>query len=274
MRSPFPGMDPYIEVTNLWEDFHTDLIGEIKRSLSDVLPDRYVVRAGERSYLALAYLDDEEEKKRPFLPDVAVATRRGSARTARKPKGSARAAAVQSEPGPVMMRALVKEEYREPFLEIRQVEPEHKLVTGIEVLSPSNKRPSTKGWRLYYRKRLAYLSGYANFVEIDLLRRGRRMPMVSAWPDSPYYLLVCRKKQAPRCAVYPAYFTKPLPPLPIPLAPPDPDITLDLQPLIEAIYLRSRYERDIDYRRPLQPPLSPADQAWLEERLRQAGAPS
>ena len=50
----------------------------------------------------------------------------------------------------------------------------------------------------HHRKRLAFLSGYANFVEIDLLRRGRRMPMVSPWPDSPYYLLVCRKKRAPR----------------------------------------------------------------------------
>ena len=167
------------------------------------------------------------------------------------------------------MRALVKAEYREPFLEIRQVEPEHKLITGIEVLSPSNKRANTKGWWLYHRKRLAYLSGYANLVEIDLLRRGRRMPMASAWPDSPYYLLVCRKKQASRCSVWPAFFTEPLPAIPIPLAPPDADLSLDLQPFVEAIYARSRYERDIDYRRPLYPPLRTAEAAWLEERLRQ-----
>jgi hypothetical protein len=260
-------MDPYIEVSHLWEDFHTNLITEIQRSLSEVLPDRYVVRAGERSYVALADLDDEEEK-RSFLPDVAVASKRGSAKTARKPRKSARAAAVETTPGPVMMRALVKEEYREAFLEIRQVDPERKLVTGIEVLSPSNKRPGTKGWRLYYRKRVAFLSGYANFVEFDLLRRGRRMPMVSPWPNSPYYLLVCRKKQAPRCSVWPASFAEPLPPIPIPLAPPDPDISLDLQPFITSIYTRSRYHSDIDYRELLRPPLSPDEQAWLEERLR------
>jgi hypothetical protein len=59
-------------------------------------------------------------------------------------------------------------------------------VTGIEILSPSNKRPHTKDWRLYNRKRLAYLSGHASFVEIDPLRRGRRMPVVSAGPDCPY----------------------------------------------------------------------------------------
>jgi len=172
------------------------------------------------------------------------------------------------------MRALVKAEYREPYLEIRQVDPEHKLITGIEILSPSNKRPNTKGWRLYYRKRLAYLSGHANLVEIDLLRQGRRMPMASAWPDSPYYLLVCRKNRASRCAVWPATFTEPLPSLPIPLAPPDADISLDIQPFVEAIYARSRYERDIDYRRPLYPPLTTAEAAWLEERLRQWQPPT
>src|SRR5437870_11823594 len=95
MESPFPGMDPYIEVSHLWEDFHTNLIGEIYRALSDVLPDRYVVRAGERSYVALTCADDDEDQ-RSFLPDVTVATSRGS-----------------SKSGPLMMEALVKAEYRE-----------------------------------------------------------------------------------------------------------------------------------------------------------------
>jgi hypothetical protein len=85
---------------------------------------------------------------------------------------------------------------------------------------------------------------------------------------SPYYLLACRKNQSSRCSVWPAFFTEPLPEIPIPLAPPDADIRLNLQPFVEAIYARSRYARDIDYRRPLQPPLSPSEQAWLEERLR------
>jgi len=259
-------MDPYIEESGLWEDFHQDLISEIKRSLANRLPQRYVIRAGERSYVGLSL--DETDEQGTFLPDVAVATRSGSGRAARKTEKTAHAAAVPSESGAVLMRALVKAEYREAFLEIRQVDPEHKLVTGIEVLSPSNKRPATKGWRLYNRKRLAFLSGYANLVEIDLLRRGRRLPMASAWPDSPFYLLVCRKRRAARCSVWPAYYTEPLPSIPIPLAPPDADISLDIQPMVEAIYTRSRYERDIDYRRPLHPPLSTADAVWLEERLR------
>ena len=273
MRSPFPGMDPYIEASHLWEDFHHDLISEIKGSLASRLPDRYVVRAGERSYVALVESGDDEEKH-AFLPDVTVATRPGSAKPARKSKRTSAAPAAQGEAGPVRMRALVTTEYREAFLEIRQVDPEHKVVTGIEVVSPSNKRPGTKGWRLYYRKRRAFLSGHAaNFVEIDLVRRGRRLPMASAWPDSPYYLLVCRKREAPRCSVWPAFFDQPLPPIPIPLAPPDPDITLSLQPLMEAVYARSHYDRDIDYRRPLDPPLTADQAAWLEDRLREQQGP-
>jgi hypothetical protein len=265
-------MDPYIETFGHWEDFHHNLITEIQGAISAVLPQRYVVRAGERSYVALAQLDDGEGEHF-FLPDVIVPSRHGPAKSKRKTKGPGITVLGQGKTAPIMMRALVKTSHREPYLEIRQVDPEHKLVTGIEVLSPSNKRPGTKGWRLYNRKRLAYLSGYANLVEIDLLRGGRRMPMASPWPDSPYYLLVCRKKEAPRCAVWPATFQAPLPPIPVPLAPPDPDLSLALQPLAEAVYARSRYERDIDYRQPLRQPLDAGGAAWLEERLRQRQEP-
>jgi hypothetical protein len=266
-------MDPCIEACHLFEDFHHDLVSEIKASLASRLPERYVVRAGERSYVALA-LDEDVEEQRQFLPDVAIATGRRGGRGSRKARKPASARAARGTAVPVLMRALIKAEYREAFLEIRQVAPEHKLVTGIEILSPSNKRPKTKGWRLYFLKRQAFLHGAAHLVEIDLLRGGQRMPMVSPWPDSPYYLLVCRKKQYHRCSVWPAYFTEPMPPLTIPLAPPDPDISLDIQPFIEAIYARSRYERDIDYRQPLFPPLSPDEQAWLDGRLREQRIPT
>jgi Protein of unknown function (DUF4058) len=272
MPSPFPGMDPYIEASRLWEDFHHDLISEIKHALASRLPERYVVRAGERSYVALAV--ENEDQTRSFQPDVAVASRPGRFRRKRKPQQDSDQLGLQTASGPVMMQAAVREEYREGFLEIRETDAGHKLVTGIEILSPSNKRPRTKGWRLYNRKRFAYVSGYANFVELDLLRGGQRMPMVNPWPDSPYYLLVCRKEAAPRCAVYPVYFTEPLPTIPIPLIPPDPDIPLDIQPMLATIYARSRYDHDIDYRGPLDPPLGRSEAAWLEERLSKWGKPS
>ena len=51
MKSPFPGMDPFIEARGKWEDFHNKLIGDVERSLSATLPARYSVRLGERSYI-------------------------------------------------------------------------------------------------------------------------------------------------------------------------------------------------------------------------------
>jgi hypothetical protein len=49
MKSAFPGMDPYIEAADLWEDFHDDLIAAIKRALTDALPQAYVARTRKRS---------------------------------------------------------------------------------------------------------------------------------------------------------------------------------------------------------------------------------
>jgi hypothetical protein len=132
MRSPFPGMDPYIEACGLWGDFHHDLISEIKYALAQAAPERYLVRAGERSYVVV-----------------------------------------------------VEDEHREAFVEIYEATPEQRLVTSIEILSPSNKRPRTPGYDLYLRKRQSLLLGDANLVEIDLLRGGSRMPMLDLWPDSP-----------------------------------------------------------------------------------------
>ena len=99
------------------------------------------------------------------------------------------------------------------------------------------------------------------------LRGGDKMPMLDPWPDSPYTLLVARAKKYDLCQVWPAYFKLPLPSIPVPLAKADSDIPLDLQPMIEAIYQRSRYERSIDYSRPLTPPLEAAATAWLEQQL-------
>src|SRR5437773_1814885 len=131
----------------------------------------------------------------------------------------------------VRMQAFVAEEFEETFVEIYAEREERILVTCIEILSPSNKRRDTKGWRKYERKRQAMLLGRANFIEIDLLRGGHKMTMLTPWPDCPYTLLVCRQADAPYCRVWPAHFQRRLPPIPVPLLSPDPDLTLDLQPL-------------------------------------------
>ena len=263
MASPFPGMDPYIEACGLWGDFHHDLISEIKNALAQAVPERYLVRAGERSYVVL--VEEEGKTSRPFLPDISVTTERRK-RPSKKKGGTAVAEPV-FKAEPVLMRAFVEEEHREAFVEIYEATPEQRLVTSIEVLSPSNKRPNTPGWDLYVRKRQSLLLGDVNLVEIDLLRSGQRMPMLDPWPDSPYTLLVARAKKYDMCQVWPVYFQMPSPLIHVPLAKPDPDIAVGLQPMIDKIYQRSRYERSIDYGKPLTPPLRAAETGWLKQQL-------
>ena len=263
MRSPFPGMDPYIEACGLWGDFHLELISEIKHALARAAPERYLVRAGERSYVVL--VEEEGKTSRPFVPDVSVTTERP--RKSSRKKGGTAVAEPVPKAEPVLMRAFIEEEHREAFVEIYEAAPEQRLVTCIEVLSPSNKRPHSPGWDLYLRKRQSLLLGEANLVEIDLLRGGQRMPMLDPWPDSPYTVLVARARKCAVCQVWPVSFKIPSPSIPVPLAKPDPDISLDLQPMINSIYQRSRYQRSIDYTKPLSPPLDDAETTWLKEQL-------
>lgn len=266
MKSPFPGMDPYIEARGLWEDFHDDLIAELKRMLGSVLPQRYYPQLGQRSYIVLAGVDEKESHL--FKPDVTVLNAPGVA-TAQRPRGGRTAVAEEATTDEVTARAFIDERYHETFVEIyEQDEGEARLVTCVELLSPSNKRHNTEGWELYLRKRNALLLGSAHFVEIDLLRGGTRPPMLDPLPASPYYVLLCRRERAPYCRVRKAFFDRPLPDLTIPLDERDPDVIVPLQPLVDAVYERSRYGDRLDYNKPLTPPLTPEQTAWLTGRLR------
>ncbi|ETX00895.1 MAG: hypothetical protein ETSY1_09605 [Candidatus Entotheonella factor] len=45
MPSPFPGMDPYIEASRIWSDFHADLATEIRASLNAQIQPSYYATA-------------------------------------------------------------------------------------------------------------------------------------------------------------------------------------------------------------------------------------
>src|SRR5438132_8911239 len=101
MKSPFPGMDPYIEAHGLWGDFHSGLIEGIHSAVSQALPENYVARTGRRSYIVV--IESEEKRERHFEPDIKITSRRG-------PKSRGKAA--QSEPAmengaPVSLRAFI-----------------------------------------------------------------------------------------------------------------------------------------------------------------------
>src|SRR5947209_13670426 len=120
MKSPFPGMDPFIEDRGLWPDFHDDLIAEIKRSLAARLPERYFVQTGERSYVVIAGIDEKETK--PIYPDVGIEKPASIGRASETRRARAVAEPVL-DTGGVTMRAFIDEHFRENFIEIYEAEP-------------------------------------------------------------------------------------------------------------------------------------------------------
>jgi hypothetical protein len=267
MKSPFPGMDPFIEARGLWPDFHQRLMGRIADHVSQELPPRYVARLGHRTYIDRVSdeLNDDAsyDDATHFEPDVSVLDRGTGASSNPAEKGAA-----QSSVGSVVMHSAPSGgEVKEVYLDIFDLDPDRRLVTSIEVLSPANKRFRGTGWKQYSRKRDVLLSGRASLVEVDLLRGGRRHPMQEPWPASPYYLLVSRKWEAPECHVWPAYSVLDLPNLPVPLERGDPELVVPLQACVEAVYATARYWQDARYEEPIRPPLAPEESATLSAFL-------
>jgi hypothetical protein len=159
-------------------------------------------------------------------------------------------------------------------LEIVDPSTGNRVVTAIEVLSPTNKTTQS-GRRLYQEKQRDYIQGRVNLVEIDLIRAGELILAVpeSVLPDNcrATYLICVRRVDHPhRAELYPVSLREPLPTIRIPLRSHDTDILLHLQPLIDHCYQAGRYDK-IDYRQPLRPPLDEEDQRWVEALLRERG---
>ena len=257
MPSPFPGMDPYLEAIGIWHDFHDNLASEIQARLNPHLRPRY--------YAALAvYMTYEElEIAVPHSgrPDVGVLHLHDA--------GSRESAPSAIAPAPVESRVLLEFPLRLHSVEIRTVS-EHRLVTSIEILSPVNKQPGHEAFDTYRRKRRALLHSDAHLLEIDLLRGGERPPLVDPVPPAPYYITLSRAQRRPVVEVWPVRLQDPLPTVPVPLLPPDPDVPLDLGAAVATVYERGAYDLRIDYDSPPPPPpLPPEDEAWVRERIRQ-----
>jgi hypothetical protein len=261
MRSPFPGMDPYLETR--WSDVHVKLIGFIGEALQPNLPSSLRARAEERILVE----ETEEEPPRGYRTDVAVVD------TGRRDTSGPGPGATVATVDPIVV-GFEGAPTLDRFIQIIDVTSGNKVVTAIEVLSPWNKAPGRLN-RDYLRKLDDYGRGGVSVVEIDLLRhpsRGR-LPVTEADIPAPRrtpYLVCVRRGWFPdQWKAYPLNLRYPLPPIPVPLRPNDPDIGLELQPLIERIYVSGGHD-DIDYARPPDPPLEAEDAAWADELLKAA----
>lgn len=259
MKSPFPGMDPWLELH--WRDVHARLIIYIANQIQQQLPEPLVARA---EVDVAVDVDDHSFRMRP---DVQAAEDKPGAGNG----GVAVLPPVVAVAEPLLVRA-PEEVHR--WVEILDPSSGGRIVTVIEVLSPSNKVPGPA--RSAYRaKQRDLLSAGINLVEIDLVRKGDWVFSVDVNnldPNkrTPYMACVFRAIHSDRRAVYPMLLRERLPTIAIPLRPGVRDVALDLQKVLDEAYVTGRYDRT-DYQTPLNPPLSPEEAAWSGELLRKAG---
>jgi len=253
MRSPFPGMDPYLEHPALWPDVHNRLIAAIADNLSPRLAPRYYVGLERRVYLLKP--DDVVFLARP---DIAVVTHQLQPQPARLPL---------AEAGVLTVDVPMADRVEESYLEVHEVAT-GKLVTILEVLSPANKLHDG-GRRQYEEKRGGIFGTRTNLVEIDLLRAGEPMPVVGATPQSDYRILISRGARRPRAQLYAFNMRQPIPVFPLPLLPNDAEPEVDLGGILHALYERARFDLRLDYAQPPVPPLGDEDAAWARTLIEQ-----
>jgi len=263
-------MDPYLENPQLWSGLHHALVIYIRDHLRPLIGPRYVAAVEDRVYL--------EGPDREVIPDVWV--RRGLAGSAAWPHAATQSdVAVLEEETPLLVKVPALE-IHEPYITILDRMPGQKIVTVIEVVSPTNKYAGS-GRKSYLLKQEEVLGSDAHLVEIDLLRTGHP---VLAIPEriarrraGDYDYLTCvnrAKEDREDYELYPARLRNKLPRILIPLAGDDADVRLEIQGVLNQAYDAGSYRDRIDYRKPCTPPLTPEDQAWADELIRQAGAAS
>ncbi len=255
MANPFPGMDPYLEGP-LWPSAHHELLSEFVRQLAPQIMPKYVALPVHR--VVIAPPDPVELGGQNRWPDVGVVPA--------GPGSVPRSAAATS--APLVVEDMLPESITVRSLEVRDVD-RRRLVTAIELLSPTNKRGD--GAAEYADKRAEVCRSPAHLLEIDLLRVGERFPVRSVLPSVPNFVFLSRADRRPALEVWPITYDQPLPRIAVPLAGTDPDATLDLQAALATVHQVLGCELLTDYRQPPAVPFAPEQEAWADGVLRAAG---
>lgn len=260
MSMIFPGMDPYLEHPDLWPGVHSRLVVYIADQLQPMLGSRYLAAVEERVYL--------EGADREIIPDVWLK---------RQSLSSGGTALAEAPANGCEVLIAPDLEIHESYIAILDRATNQRIVTVIEVVSPSNKHPGP-GRESYLSKQHEVRHSDAHLVEIDLLRDG---PSVVAAPHhrlqrlGNYDYLVCveRAGQRGRFEIYRRSLRDQLPTVNIPLAGDDPDVQLQLQDAVAKVYTAGSYRDRIDYLKPCVPQLSAELQSWGTEWIVAASTP-
>lgn len=274
MPSVFPGMDPYLENPCIWTDFHHSFAATMSEHLNRSLPDDFFAQLEQRFEFGIVDDEDPDEEVTRYFPDVSVNEPEWSGGGGTAVIEQPRAIMSPSEEWDVEVKM-----HKHLFVEVREGSGSHRLVTLIEILSPSNKRGKDR--EAYTKKQREVIASDASLVEIDLLRTGRRI-LPSAEIEqrlnrrkkkADYLVLIGRAwdrtPSRQHYQLFPFTLHDPLPCIPIPLREDDEEgkePLLDLQYLFQRAYDSGPYRRGaVNYAQPPSPPLSDTEWAWAKQ---------
>lgn len=262
MPSPFPGMNPYLEDSTFWSEFHNRLIVEMSNALIPSLRPKYYIGVETRTYT-----DESGEELLVGIPDALVLpSTQINARSTPSEQEISGESEIAVKARPTRIQLPVPIEVRERYLEVREVGT-NMVITTIEVLSPKNKRKGD-GRTAYEHKRRRVLGSLSHLVEIDLLRANPPMPMIGTLEQVDYRIVVSRSSLRPAADLYGFGVREAIPDFPLPLKPEDAELVVNLQAIVDRVYDFGSYDVRIDYRQPIPPPaLSKLDQQWVDEVL-------
>jgi hypothetical protein len=263
MLSPFPGMDPFLEASGRWSDFHTTFLIALRQQLNQTLPEGFEAGSEERIYIL-----PSEREIRPDVTVFAVATNNPIP----IPRSNVAVAERITAPEAILrpQRQII-----EHYLEVRDLRgPNAEIVTIIELLSPTNKQEG-KGQDEYLRKQSAVLESTTHLLEIDLLRRGEHTVCLSKETlktigEYDYLVTLANAEDREKIYFWRLSLRNPLPTLALPLTPDVEPVALDLQAALDQCWATSRYAQTLDYSLELKPSLSPEDAIWASERVESA----
>jgi hypothetical protein len=277
MPSPFPGMDPYLEALSVWPGFHHKFAAELSTELNSILPAPYYADLEMREEMGIL---EEHGAKSWIVPAVTIVRR---PHPPQEPDGGSTAVLTRTrrEVSKWIEFEIRTDPIRHHFVEIRDSLRGHKLITLIEILSPSNKRAGADR-EAYESKQREVLESDASLIELDLLRGGRRIlpapgleARVRSLDPPPAYLVLVNRawRRARGLSAYqgfPVGLREWLPCIPVPLKQDEDEVLLDVQIVFNRAYDTGPYRRGaVDYSAPPPPPaLSDEDAAWAAERTR------
>jgi hypothetical protein len=240
MRSPFPGMDPFLESPEIWPGLQHCLAVEIATVLNQQATPPYFA--------------DPVAKTVKHEIEMEVYTEDGTQETLRF-QGHSKLWSVH-------------------LYVIATKEP----VTSIQILGPYDKRKD-QGLSNYRRKRTNLLKSTAHFIEIDLLREGQRpgCQKNESLLDTDYVFTLSRYEVGKQrdIEVVQVALCDPLPKLTVPLHHIHGEVQLDMGAVIHTIYQNMCYGWRIDYQQPVPPPkLRPPMAEWIRQHLPQVGEPA